>query len=319
MALRLWFFGSGAIAVPSLQAVAAVHPVLGVITQPDRPQGRGQRPAPTLVKAAARALQLPVGDPASARDPRLIEQIRATHPDLLVVMAYGGILPTALLAVPSRGALNVHPSLLPKYRGAAPIPWAILNGDADTGISLFLMDAQVDHGPIVRQEQIPIAPDETAATLTERVSRLAPAVLLAGLEALAEGRATATPQDETRATLAPRLTKADGWVDWALPAEAIARRVRALDPWPGTMTSWQGRAIKLLRAAVEDRMTPATPGRPPGIVLKAEPAGIVVQTGRGTLRLLDLQLAGGRPLNAAAFLRGHPIRPDDPLGSTPRP
>lgn len=315
MALPLWFFGSGAIAVPALQAVAGAHEVLGVVTQPDRPQGRGQRIVPTPVHQAAQALGLTVATPASPRDPGLADRLRASRPDLIVVMAYGGILPKTVLEIPRHGAVNVHPSLLPTYRGAAPIPWAILNGDHETGITLFVMDAQVDHGPILVQERTAVHPDDTTASLTERLSQLAPAVLLKGLAALEARQVSPTPQDDHRVTLAPRLTKADGWVDWALPAETIARRVRALNPWPGTMTSWQGHAVKLLQAAVEDRATTATPGRPPGTVLQAEPAGILVQTSQGTLRLLQLQLASGRPLEAAAFLRGHPIRPDEQLGS----
>ena len=314
MGRRVWFFGSGEIGVPTLQALARAHTLAGVVTQPDRPQGRGQRKAPMPIKMAAQPLAVPVLEPASTRDPQLPALIQRSRPDLLVVMAYGGILPSALLHLAPHGAWNVHPSLLPKYRGAAPIPWALMHGDAETGITLFEMDTQVDHGPILAQTRLPIAPEETTATLAERVSRAAPDLLLATLAQMERGVLSKTPQDDRQATMAPRLTKADGWVDWSLPAAVIARRARALVPWPGCLTSWQGRALKLLRVTAQTDITPATPGIPPSTVLRANEAGILVQTGRGAVAIQELQLSGGRPLDAAAFLRGHRIRPDDRLG-----
>ena len=314
--LRLWFFGSGEIAVPTLQAVTRAHTLLGVVTQPDRPQGRGRQTTATPVKAAAQALHLLVLEPPSPRDPTLLETLRRSAPDLVVVLAYGEILPEALLAIPTLGALNVHPSWLPKYRGATPIPSAIMAGDHETGITLFRMDIQVDHGPILLQERVTIAPEETTATLTDRVSRLAPDLLLRGLAQLERGQPSWTPQEDREATTARRLSKADGWVDWSLPAEQIARRVRALTPWPGSMTSWQGRAIKLTRVAVADREARSSPGTPPGTLLRTGPDALLIQTGHGILGLHELQLAGGRPLTIAEFLRGHPMRAGELLGGT---
>ena len=312
--MRVWFFGSGAVAVPTLRALAQSHALEMVVTQPDRPQGRGRRQAPTAVKQAARQLTAPILDPPSVKDQALCESLRHSSPDLLVVMAYGGILPTPLLTMPRAGAFNVHPSLLPRYRGAAPIPWAIANGDSETGITVIQMDAQVDHGPIVWQERVPMLAVDTTATLTERIGRLAPAVLLKAMVALESGGVAQIAQDEDRATVAPPLTKADGWMDWTLAAEVIARRVRAFFPWPGSMTSWHGHAIKLLTVVAHDA-TPCTPGVPPGTVRQVTSEAIIIQTGRGTVAVQRLQLAGGRPMPAGEFLLGHPMRAGDPLGS----
>lgn len=314
MAHPLWFFGSGAIAVPTLQALAAADTVLGVVTQPDRPQGRGQRATPTPVRAAAEALAVPVLTPPTARDPALADQIRRTQPAFLVVMAYGGLLPAPLLQAAEHGALNVHPSLLPRHRGAAPIPWAILRGDTETGITIFLMDARLDHGPFLRQARVPIQMTDTAVTLADRLGRQAPAVLLQALRDVTAGRARPTPQQEPLATLAPRLTKADAWMDWAVSSEILARRIRAFTPWPGSATSWQQFALKILRAEIGD-VGPRPPGVPPGTVVTADASGIEVQAGHGTLRVCELQLASGRPMSAADFLRGHPMRPGHRLGA----
>lgn len=314
MGLRVWYFGSGEIGVPTLEALANTHAVIGVVTQPDRPQGRGQRAAPTPIKLAAQRLSLPVLEPRSARDPHLAPAIASSHPDLLVVMAYGGILPSALLQAAPRGAWNLHPSLLPRYRGPAPIPWALYHGDADTGLTIFQMDAQVDHGPILAQRRVPIEPGDTTQTLSDRIARLAPDLLLETLAQAERGRLTPAPQDDRQATMAPRLTKADGWIDWSLPAALIVRRGHALLPWPGCTTSWRGHSLKLLQFAVASDEATATPGIPPGTVRRVSAEGIVVQAGRGAVAIRELQLPGGRPLDAAAFLRGHPLRPDDRLG-----
>lgn len=317
--LRLWFFGSGAIAVPTLRAVVSAHTVIGVISQPDRPQGRGRRSAPTPVNHTAQSLALLVVTPTSLSEPMVLDQFRRSQPDLFLVMAYGKILPQPLFTIPRLGAFNIHPSLLPRHRGAAPIPWTILQGDPETGITLFQMDGQVDHGPWLLQERFPVALDETAVSLSERLGLAAPTIVLNGLALLEQGKGRLTPQEDRLATQAPRLTKADGWIDWSVPAEVIARRVRALVPWPGSMTSWQGRALKILRTSVADSQTPSMPGRPAGTILQADSTGILVQAGRGAIRLHELQVAGGRPLEAAAFLRGHPMRRDEVLGSRETP
>lgn len=310
----MWFFGSGEIGVPTLEALVRAHAVAGVVTQPDRPQGRGQRTAPTPVKAAAQRLGLPILEPLTARDPQLASALQSPRPDLFVVIAYGGILPASLLQIAAHGAWNLHPSLLPRYRGAAPIQWALYHGDAETGITIFQMDAKVDHGPILAQQRLAIQPEDTTQTLSDQVSRLAPDLFLDTIARLEAGTLTPTPQDDKQATQAPRLTKADGWVDWSLPAAQVVRRGHAVIPWPGCTTSWQGHSLKLLRLAVASGDMPATPGVPPGTVLRVSAEGIVVQAGQGAVAIRELQLPGGRPLEADAFVRGHKLRPDDRFG-----
>ena len=311
---QVWFFGSGQISVPAFEALVKAHGLLGVVTQPDRRQGRGMQAAPTPIKLAALSHQLPILTPNKINDAALLDQIKASHPELIVVMAYGRILPQALLDIPSRGVLCVHPSLLPRYRGAAPIPWAILKGDHETGITIFEVDQEIDHGSVVLQHRLLLMGNETTPALTEKLGELSASVLLKGIDRYCGSGEMPVPQDESKVVLAPPFSKADGWVNWSESAEKIDRHVRAMNPWPGSATSWTGRSVKLIRVAPEPGEA-ATPGRPPGAILKSDENGILIQAGQGTLRILELQLAGGKTMPAGAFLRGHPLKAGDCLGS----
>jgi methionyl-tRNA formyltransferase len=307
MAQRVLFMGSPQFAIPTLQALMtgyqAGYQVVGVVTQPDRPSGRGRQLHPPPVKELAQAHGLPVLQPASLRSPEAIAELQALQPDVIVVAAFGQILRPAVLDLPPFGCLNVHASLLPRWRGAAPIAAAILAGDEATGITIMRMDPGLDTGPILRQRALPIAPDDTAASLGERLARLGADLLLDTLPDWLAGRLEPQPQDDALVTLAPQLEKEQGHIDWSEPAEAIARRVRAFHPWPGTFTTWQGAPLRILRASAESSAGTAEGGAPPGTVVAA-PRGPAVATGRGWLCLVEVQPAGKRPMPADAFVRG---------------
>ncbi|MCA1990329.1 MAG: methionyl-tRNA formyltransferase, partial [Desulfarculus sp.] len=282
-ALRLIFMGTPAIAAPSLEALAAAgHRILLVITQPDRPAGRGRKLQRGAVAAAADALSLPVAQPERAA--QIIPQLAALAPDALVVVAFGQVLPPELLAIPRLGAINLHTSLLPALRGAAPIQRAIINGLAETGVSTMFMDAGLDTGDIILQRATPIGPQETAGELTQRLGLIGAELLVQTLAALVRGQAPRRPQDPTRASLAPRLRKDEGRVDWTRPAREIDWLVRGVDPWPGAFTLWRGQPLKLFAPTrVEEIPSPA----PPGSLLPSPPeAGFLrLATGRGVLGL----------------------------------
>jgi methionyl-tRNA formyltransferase len=302
------FLGSGAFAVPSLEALLdAGHEVAALVTQPDREKGRGRALAATPAKVLAERRGVPVLQPRRIKEPQAIEELRALHPDVQVVVAYGQILPRAVIDIPPLRTVNVHSSLLPRYRGAAPIQWAVVNGERETGVTTMLIDEGLDTGPTLLARSTPVGPEETAPELEVRLARLGAEVLLETLDGLARGTLAAQPQDHARATLAPILKKEDGRIDWARPAEEIARRVRGLLPWPGTVTSAAGGDLKVLRARVEA----ATPTHaPPGTVLAVDRDGILVTAGGGTrLRLLDVQPESRRPMPAAAFAAGARLAP----------
>ncbi|MBI4313205.1 MAG: methionyl-tRNA formyltransferase [Candidatus Omnitrophica bacterium] len=309
MAFDLWFAGSGAIAAPCLNALAEHHTVLGVLTQPDRPQGRGRELSATPIAEAAKQLKLPALKAASAKDPEILKAIQESHPDILIVFAYGNLLPEALLKIPSRGAINIHPSLLPKYRGAAPIPWAILNGNSEAGITIFQMDAKMDHGPILFQQRLPVQARETTVSLTERVMKESPEILLAALEKLEAGQLKPTPQDDSKATSAPSFKKADGKIEWSAPCCVLDRKVRALNPWPGTFVAWQKQDLKILQAICKDHSKKPDSKNIPGTLLQIDAEGIHVQSIPGVLVLQLLQPAGKRPMSAVDFARGSRLVP----------
>lgn len=297
---RVVFMGSPAFAVPALEALAGAYAVVGVVTQPDRPAGRGSRLRPPAVKVAAERLGLPVFQPEKISAPDALGQLRAWKPDLIVVAAFGQILPPAVLNLPPYGCLNLHASLLPRWRGASPIAAAILAGDPVTGVTVMVMDEGVDTGPILAQREEPILPDDTTGSLTERLARLAADLLMETLSLYLTGAIQPRPQPEEGVTYCRPLKKADGRLDWTRPAEELERQVRAVQPWPGAYTFWEDRLLKVLRAAVipEDRA-----GELPGRVVSVGDGAAVV-TGRGLLRLLEVQLAGRNPLPIDAFLRG---------------
>ena len=292
--------GTPEFAVPVLEALANTHQVVGVVTQPDRPAGRGRRLAPSPVKQVALEHGLMLSQPHSLRTPEAVAQLSAWRPEVIVVAAFGQILPQDVLDIPPHGCLNVHGSLLPRWRGAAPVTAAILAGDEVTGVTIMQMDAGLDTGPVLAQREEPIAPDDTQATLEERLARMGAELLVETLVAYLAGSLLPRSQPDEGATYAGQLRKEDGRLDWSCPAVELDRRVRAFSPWPGAFTMWRGRRLKVLRAVP----LPAWRGGvSPGTVV-ALAGGVVVATGEGALRLEEVQLAGKRPMDIGAFLRG---------------
>ncbi|MGA3181352.1 MAG: methionyl-tRNA formyltransferase [Verrucomicrobiota bacterium] len=314
MHLKIIFMGTGELACASLKALAqpGEFDVVAVVTQPDRPKGRALKLQPSPVKEAALQLGLPVLQPARARDPAFLEQLRPFRPDVIVVAAYGQLLPAAILNLPPLGCLNVHASLLPKYRGAAPIQWAILNDESETGVTIMKIAPTLDTGDILARRITEITPQDTAATLHDRLAGMGAQLLLATLPKCAMGILTAHPQVEAEATYARKITKEDGRLDWTQPARSLWNRVRAFTPWPGAFTFPPAESklgmIKIRRASPQE-----TPSGAPGVVLQAGKPGIEVGCGQGSLRIEVLQLEGGRAMTAAEFLAGHPLRPGDKL------
>jgi methionyl-tRNA formyltransferase len=297
---RIVFMGTPVFAVPVLEALADTHQVVGVVTQPDRPAGRGRRLTPSCVKEVALERGLPLSQPQSLRTPEAVAHLAAWEPDVIAVAAFGQILRQNVLDLPPRGCLNVHASLLPRWRGAAPVPAAILAGDEVTGVTIMRMDVGLDTGPILAQREESIRPDDTQATLEDRLARLGAELLLEALPAYLAGDLLPRPQPAEGATYAGQLRKEDGRLDWACAAIELDRRVRAFTPWPGAFTTWRGRRLKVLRAAP----SPEWRGdAPPGTVF-ALADGLAVATGEGALRLEEVQLAGKRPIDVTAFLRG---------------
>ncbi|MBL8055160.1 MAG: methionyl-tRNA formyltransferase, partial [Anaerolineales bacterium] len=278
--VRLVYMGTPDFAVPSLRALTALGQVVGVVTQPDRPAGRGQKLSPPPVKQFALAAGLPIIQPARLREPEAMAQLTAWQPDLIVVAAFGQLLKPAVLDLPRWGCLNVHASLLPRWRGAAPIAAALLAGDAETGVTLMRMDPGLDTGPLLARRAEAIRPDDTTPALTARLAEAGAALLAEQLPAYLRGELRAEPQDPALATYAPQLKKEDGRLDFSQPAEALARRVRALLPWPAAFALWQGQPFKILRAAPLPDAGPAEPG----LVFQAE-QGPAVACGQGALRL----------------------------------
>lgn len=303
--MKIVYFGTGEIGLPSLRWLleAPEVAVAGVVTQPDRAAGRGLRVAFSPVKQLALDRGVPVLQPARLRDPAALEEIVALGAELFVVMAYGQIFPRTLLDVPPLGAVNLHASLLPRHRGAAPVQAALLAGDARSGVTAMWMDAGLDTGDMLLQRGFDLGADETAGSLHDRLAALAPEVLAEAVGLIREGRAPRVPQDPALATYAPKLERGSGKVDWAGSAAEIARRVRAFHPWPGSTADFElagGRTLegKLHRVAAEEGNAPA------GAVLEGFRVGC---GGGGLLRVLEIQAAGGRKLDAADFLRGHPV------------
>ncbi len=307
--LRVVFMGSPEFAVPCLQALFTVADVVLVVTQPDKPAGRGQKLTAPAVKEVALRAGLPIDQPPSLRKPEsYAARLREFAPDLAVVVAYGKILPADVLAVPRLGSWNVHGSLLPRWRGAAPIQRALLAGERETGVTLMQMDAGMDTGPMLLQRSIAVADDDTSGTLHDKLSRLGADVLLEGLARRAAGTLVATPQDDARATAAPMLDKEEGRVRWEEPAARVRDRVRAVDPWPGAFTILDGEPLKLWRARV------ASGGGEPGRVLGADRDGLIVACGAGAVAIGELQLPGRKRMAATALLAGRPIPVGTRLG-----
>ena len=308
--MRVVFLGSGSFAIPSLEALlAAGHDVAAVVTQPDREKGRGRALAPPPLKPVAAARGLKIFQPRRVREPESVAALKALAPDVQVVVAYGQILPRRVIDIAPRGTVNVHASLLPRYRGAAPVQWAIVNGEAETGVTTMLIDEGLDTGPLLLAEATPIGADETAEALESRLAALGGELLVRTLEGLQEGAIVPQPQDPARASLAPLIKKEDGVMDWRLPAPALARRVLGFHAWPGAHTRLRGRGLRVLRAQVD-----AGSGTP-GTLLRAGRDGLVVACGEGTaLRLVEVQPESRHPMPAAAFAAGTRLTPGERLG-----
>lgn len=317
---RLLFMGTPDFAVPSLRAlVAAGFPVDAVITQPDRPRGRGHRLTPSPIKAAALELALPVWQPERLSDPGVLEAMRDLRPDAVAVVAFGQKIPPEVLQMPPLGCVNVHASLLPRFRGAAPIQRAILEGETETGVTTMLMDEGWDTGPILLQERVAVAPDETGGTLHDRLARIGAELLVETLRRLHAGRLTPTPQDDGLATRAPKLAADEQLIDWTDTAERVERKVRALAPFPGAVTFHRGRrliveAARVARADEADEL-PHEPGR---LCAPREPGRLLVLAGDGPVEILRLRPAGSRSMSGRDYLNGFPAEAGDLLGSEVR-
>ncbi len=309
--MRLSFMGTPAFALPSLRAlVEAGHQIGLVVTQPDRPVGRGRRLAPPPVKLAAQELQLPLLQPEKVREPAVFAALRAAQPEAIVVVAYGQLLPETILPLPPQGCLNLHASLLPKYRGPAPIPWAIIRGESVTGVTIMRIEERMDAGPMLLQQAELIRPRDTAGTLSERLAVLGAELLCQALDQVARGTGHLTPQDDRLATYAPKLTPADTHLNWARDAQALDASIRGLLPEPGAVTRFRGRRVKVLEAYVE-----AAPGSAPGTVLAIDAnKGVLVATGQGGFRLTRVQPENRRAMGAAEFARGYRVQPGDAFG-----
>lgn len=306
---RVGFMGTPEFSVAALEAVAKHFTVPIVITQPDKPAGRKLQLTPSAVKVAAQALSLPVVTPEKIRrDSALLDELRSLQLDAIVVVAYGQILPQALLDIPQFGCYNIHASLLPKLRGAAPIHRAITEGETETGITIIRMDAGLDTGDMVLKRTIPIGATTTTPELHDQLKILGAEAIVSALGAVFDGSATFTVQDHATHTYARKLTKEEARIDWTQDALTIANKVRGLTPWPGTETLWQGKRLKILRA------TTAAPSGVAGTVLSLSEAGVAVACGHGSLLISEVQLDGKKPVSAADFIRGHHIATGDVLG-----
>jgi len=305
--LRVIFMGTPDFAVPCLEhLVLSQYQVVAVYTQPDKPAGRGRSLVSPPVKSAATTYGLPVMQPVSLKGAGVVEQLAEFHPDIIVVAAFGQILPREVLDIPVYGCVNVHPSLLPKFRGSSPVAAAILAGDEFTGVSIMLMDSGLDTGPVLARAQIPISARDTTGSLTGKLSQMAPRLLHEALVHWLRGELTTHPQDEAEAIYSGSITKKDGEIDWQMPAAGIWRRVRAFYPWPGCYTRWQGRQLKIIEAMplAEERTLEA------GRVVALTPAtgeseaAVGVQCGDRVLKVLGVQREGKRAMSEAEFLRG---------------
>jgi methionyl-tRNA formyltransferase len=298
---RIVFMGTPEFAVPVLKKLIETQRVVGVVTQPDRPAGRGRRLQPPPIKETAEAADIPVYQPRSLRSEEAADPIRAWEPEMIVVAAFGQILRPHVLELPPKGCLNVHASLLPRWRGASPIHYAILAGDKETGISLMQMDVGLDTGPVYVQEAVPIRPDETAASLHDRLAQLGADMIGRHLERILSGELTAVPQDDSGSTYARMIKKEEGQIDWQRPAAEIDRLIRAMTPWPGAFTTWEGHNLKVLSA----RLLEGSGSGAAGLVV-AQGDGAAVLTGNGKLILERVQLAGKTATAMDDFLRGRP-------------
>ena len=307
--MRIIFMGTPEFACPTLRAlIERGEQVVAVVTQPDRPKGRGQQTLPPPVKVLAERHGIPVLQPVKVRLPESIEEIRALEPDLIVVVAFGQILPKALLDIPKKGCINVHASLLPRYRGAAPLNWCIVNGEAETGVTTMMMDVGLDTGDMLLKRATPIDPDEDTQSLHDRMSQLGAELLGETLERLAAGDLVPEKQDDSLTCYAPMMKKEDGLIDWSRDAQSIKNQVRGMTPWPGAYSTLDEKLLKVYRV-----QTGSGSGAP-GEIVSVGRDGVEVACGAGSLLIRELQLEGKKRLSAADFLAGYKLQPGAILG-----
>jgi methionyl-tRNA formyltransferase len=304
--MRAVFLGTPSFAVPTLEKLIAAHQVIEVVTQPDRPKGRGKVLAAPPVKECARRHGLPVYQPERIRKPEAVEHLRQLAADVMIVVGYGQIIPQSIIDLPRHGILNVHASLLPKYRGAAPIQWAIVNGETETGVTIMQIDAGLDTGDILLRAHTSIEPDETAVELGERLAVMGAELLIDALARIE--RITPEPQDSSQATYAPILKKEDGRIDWTQPARAIHNRVRGFQPWPGAHSRLRGQSLHIWKSGVAERAA-GEPGR-----LRHLDRRVWVDCGEGALELIEVQLEGKKRMSAVDFAHGQRLAENETLG-----
>jgi len=302
--MKIIFFGSSDFAVPVLEALKDKEEIILVVTQPDRKKGRSQKLTPTRVKAKSLELGIEAFQPEDVNSKETLAYLRKIKPDLFIVVSFGQILSKALLEISGLYSLNVHASLLPKYRGAAPINWAIANGEKETGITIIKMNEKMDEGDILLKEVVSIEKDEDAVTLSEKLSKKGAKVLLNSIDLIKGKKANFVKQDNTKATYAPKLKKEDGLIDWSQKATLIYNRIRAFVPWPVCFTYWDKKLLRIWKASPEERAVDSKPGT----ILEADKRGILVAAGKGSLRIEELQLEGKRRMAAEEFTLGHKIR-----------
>ena len=310
--MRIVFMGTPQFAVPSLEALLkSDDEVVGVVTQPDRPKGRGHALAPPPIKGIAERVGIPVVQPQKIRTPDFLERLAAWSPDLIAVTAFGRILHAPILQLPPMGCVNVHGSLLPKYRGAAPVQWAVINGESETGITTMLMDEGMDTGPMLLQERLAITRDDTAGTLAPRLAELGGRLLVETIRQLKAGTLAPRPQDNSLATLAPLLKKEDGAIDWSMEAATLGDRIRGLSPWPGAFTFLGPDRWNVWKAAARSDCF----SQEPGTIVQVTRHAILVATGQGVLELLELQAANSKRMLVSQFLAVHSVAVGARLGS----
>jgi methionyl-tRNA formyltransferase len=309
--VRTVFFGTPEIAVPALQALAKTTDLAGVVCQPDRPAGRGMELTEPAVKRAARELGIDAHQPVKVKTGELARWLESKNADVAVVLAYGRILPKGVLDAPRRGCMNLHASLLPRYRGAAPIQWAIARGETETGIALMQMDEGLDTGPVYVERRLAILPDDDAGSLTTKLGELAAVVIAEDLPRAVAGELTAVPQDDGAATFAPPLSREDGLIRWDTPSGDIVNRVRGLSPRPGTHTTVGGKPLKVLQV----REAPAGLDAAPGTVLRADKGGLWIAAGAGAVEILTAQLTGKKPASGRDLVNGRALKLGDVLGT----
>ncbi|HBR51838.1 MAG TPA: methionyl-tRNA formyltransferase [Nitrospira sp.] len=312
--MRIVFMGTPEFAVPSLEALlSSGDQVIGVVCQPDRPKGRGHQLVAPPVKLVAERAGIPVLQPLKIRTPEFLQALSSWQPDVIAVAAYGRILHTPILQLPPMGCVNVHGSLLPKYRGAAPVQWAVINGETETGITTMLMDEGMDTGAMLLQAKLAILPDDTAGTLAPRLAALGGRLLIETLVQLKAGTLVPTKQDDQQATMAPLLKKEDGLIDWTLSATSLTNRVRGLSPWPGAYTFLGDERWNIWKAVLQGTATSDTPGT----IVAVNKQSIVVATGDGLLEIREIQTANSKRMAVAQFLAGHRVTVGQQLGPPP--